>query len=90
MNIKGPTKSWADVGSSGKPVHRIWCSECGSQIAHDPEAAPDIIAIKAGTLTKELKQTLKPVCILLSCLEGSCVSKQVTWFVTDSVAYLGY
>lgn len=61
MNITGPTKSYADVGSSGKPVHRIFCSECGSPIAHDPEAAPPIIAIKAGTLSKEIKQTLKPV-----------------------------
>lgn len=61
MNITGPTKSWAGVGSSGKPVHRIFCGECGSPIAHDPEAAPPIIAIKAGTLSKEIKQTLKPV-----------------------------
>ena len=62
MKISGPTKSWAGVGSSGKPVHRIFCGECGSPIAHDPEAAPPIIAIKAGTLSKEIKQTLKPVC----------------------------
>ncbi|KAL2104786.1 hypothetical protein VUR80DRAFT_9638 [Thermomyces stellatus] len=60
VNITGPTKSWAGVGSSGKAVHRIFCGECGSPIAHDPEAAPPIIAIKAGTLSKEIKQTLKP------------------------------
>ena len=62
VNISGPTKSWADTGSSGKTVHRIFCSECGSPIAHDPEAAPEIIAIKAGTLDKEQKKNLKPVC----------------------------
>lgn len=29
------------------------CGECGSPIAHDPEAAPEIIAVKAGTLETE-------------------------------------
>ncbi|KAL2838923.1 Mss4-like protein [Aspergillus insuetus] len=60
LTINGPTKSWAGVGSSGKAVHRIFCSECGSPIAHDPEAAPPIIALKAGTLDTEIKRNLKP------------------------------
>ena len=60
VKIEGPTKSWAGVGSSGKAVHRIFCSECGSPIAHDPEAAPPIIAMKAGTLETEQKKALKP------------------------------
>ncbi|MCJ1473191.1 hypothetical protein MMC13_001842 [Lambiella insularis] len=60
LTLKGPTKSYASAGSSGKPVHRIFCSECGSPIAHDPEAAPPIIAIKAGTLDTAIKKTLKP------------------------------
>ncbi|KAF3397259.1 hypothetical protein DPV78_008252 [Talaromyces pinophilus] len=60
LTLNGPTKSWAGKGSSGKDVHRIFCSECGSPIAHDPDAAPDIIAIKAGTLDSEIKKTLKP------------------------------
>jgi hypothetical protein len=29
-------------------------------MAHDPEAAPEIIAIKAGTLEMEQKRDLKP------------------------------
>jgi hypothetical protein len=61
LTVKGPTKSWAGTGSSGKAVHRVFCSECGSPIAHDPDAAPEIIAIKAGTLDSEIKKTLKPV-----------------------------
>lgn len=61
LTINGPTKSWAGKGSSGQDVHRIFCSECGSPIAHDPDAAPPIIAIKAGTLDSEIKKTLKPV-----------------------------
>lgn len=61
LTINGPTKSWAGKGSSGFAVHRVFCSECGSPIAHDPDAAPEIIAIKAGTLDVEIKKTLKPV-----------------------------
>ena len=60
--IEGPTKSWAGKGSSGKDVHRIFCSECGSPIAHDPDAAPEIIALKGGCLDLEQKKALKPVC----------------------------
>jgi hypothetical protein len=64
LTIKGPTKSWAGKGSSGHAVHRIFCSECGSPIAHDPDAAPEIIALKAGTLDTEIKKNLKPVCTI--------------------------
>ncbi|KAL3473364.1 Mss4-like protein [Aspergillus californicus] len=60
LTITGPIKSWAGVGSSGKAVHRGFCGECGSPIFHDPEAAPPIIAIKAGTLSVEDKKALKP------------------------------
>ncbi len=41
---------------------RWFCEECGSPIAHDPDAAPEIIALKGGTLDSEIKKTLKPVC----------------------------
>lgn len=60
LKIEGPAKSWAGKGSSGKPVHRIFCSECGSPIAHDPDAAPEIIAVKAGCFDMEIKKKLKP------------------------------
>ena len=61
VNFSGPIKSFAKAGSSGKDVHRLFCSECGSPIAHDPDAAPEIIAIKGGTLDSDIKKTLKPV-----------------------------
>ncbi|KAE8372810.1 Mss4-like protein [Aspergillus bertholletiae] len=60
LKINGPVKTYRGTGSSGKAVDRIFCSECGSPIAHDPEAAPPIIALKAGTLDVELKKNLKP------------------------------
>ncbi|KAJ5625342.1 hypothetical protein N7510_001651 [Penicillium lagena] len=62
LTINGPVKTWSGKGSSGKAVHRLFCSECGSPIAHDPDAAPEIIALKAGTLDTEIKKNLKPVC----------------------------
>lgn len=61
LEIKGTTKTYSSKGSSGHSVHRIFCPECGSPIAHDPDAAPEIIALKAGTLDTEIKKTLKPV-----------------------------
>ena len=62
LTIEGPIKQYSSKGSSGFDVHRIFCSECGSPIAHDPDAAPEIIALKAGTLDPEIKKNLKPVC----------------------------
>jgi hypothetical protein len=62
LTIKGPVKKYSGTkGSSGNIVHRLFCSECGSPIAHDPDAAPEIIALKAGTLDTEIKKNLKPV-----------------------------
>ncbi|EYE90287.1 GFA family protein [Aspergillus ruber CBS 135680] len=60
LELNGPTKTYTSNGSSGQPVHRVFCGECGSPIAHDPEAAPPIIALKAGTFDTEIKKTLKP------------------------------
>lgn len=61
LTVNGPVKKYSSNGTSGNPVHRLFCSECGSPIAHDPDAAPPIIALKAGTLDSEIKKTLKPV-----------------------------
>jgi hypothetical protein len=58
--MNGPVKKWKGMGSSGNAVYRLFCSECGSPIAHDPDAAPDIIAMKAGTFDTEIKKTLEP------------------------------
>ncbi|KAL1858298.1 hypothetical protein VTK73DRAFT_7843 [Phialemonium thermophilum] len=60
VTIEGPLKKWGAPGSSGKTVWRLFCSECGSPIAHDPDAAPEIIALKGGTLDTELKKKLTP------------------------------
>jgi hypothetical protein len=51
--IKGLAERWASMDSSGNAVHRIFCSECGSPIVHDPDAALDIIAMKLEILNVE-------------------------------------
>jgi hypothetical protein len=52
-------------------VWRWFCGDCGSPIAHDPDAAPEIIALKGGTLDSEIKKGLKPVCPFLFSLSSS-------------------
>lgn len=61
--MNGPVKKWEGKGTSGQSVWRWFCEECGSPIAHDPDAAPPIIALKGGSLDSEIKKTLKPVCV---------------------------
>ncbi|KAK0635556.1 Mss4-like protein [Bombardia bombarda] len=60
LSITGPVKKYKGLGSSGNAVYRWFCEECGSPIAHDPDAAPEIIAIKGGSLDTEIKKTLNP------------------------------
>ncbi|KZT41942.1 DUF636 domain protein [Sistotremastrum suecicum HHB10207 ss-3] len=60
LTISGPYKEFIVTGASGKPSHRIFCPNCGSQIANQAEAYPDITWIKAGTLDYEVQKTLKP------------------------------
>jgi hypothetical protein len=65
LTVNGPVKKWKGTGSSGNAVWRWFCGECGSPIAHDPDAAPEIIALKGGSLDSEIKKGLKPVCFVL-------------------------
>ena len=59
-----------------------FCEECGSPIAHDPDAAPPIIALKGGSLDSEIKKTLKPVCfsfsssLLVGEMEGALLANE--------------
>ncbi|KAK3945852.1 Mss4-like protein [Diplogelasinospora grovesii] len=60
LSINGPVKKYAGKADSGNTVHRWFCETCGSPIAHEPEAAPEIIALKGGSLETEQKKALKP------------------------------
>jgi hypothetical protein len=41
---------WADTGESGEPVHRYFCSRCGSPLFARPEAAPELVSVRAVSL----------------------------------------
>ena len=46
----GKTAVYKDTGSSGIPVHRHFCSSCGSPIFADVVATPTLDWLKAGAL----------------------------------------
>lgn len=64
LSVTGPLKTFNDTGSSGKPVRRNFCPDCGSPITTDVEAMPDLVFIKAGTLddTSSLAPTMEIFC----------------------------
>ena len=64
LSVTGTLKTFNDTGSSGKPVRRNFCPDCGSPITTDVEAMPDLVFIKAGTLddTSTLAPTMEIFC----------------------------
>ncbi len=51
LTISGDSlRSFDDIGSSGKPIHRFFCNACGSPLYSQVEAAPDVVFLKAGSL----------------------------------------
>jgi len=58
--LKGDYKIYSTVGTSGKLANRYFCPNCGSQIANYPDAAPEVVYIKAGTLSNDQQQLLDP------------------------------
>ena len=87
LTINGPLKKYSSKGSSGYDVHRLFCSECGSPIIDDPDVAPEVIAIKGGTLDSDIKQTLKPVGFHIL----SCIITLVKWVWMQADPYsVGY
>lgn len=66
LQVTGELKTYQDVGSSGQPVFRRFCGNCGSPVISDTPTAEEqgIIFIKAGTLdeTADLSPTLHYWC----------------------------
>jgi len=61
LTASGSVKVYSgSKGSSGNIVHRLFCSDCGSPIAHAPDADKSIIALKGGLLDENLKKELQP------------------------------
>jgi hypothetical protein len=47
---RGAPKTFEGVGRSGHRILRHFCGICGSGIYNEPGSAPQILAVKAGTL----------------------------------------
>ena len=64
VSVTGTLASYADEGSSGQPIRRKFCSTCGSPILSEPDVAPGMVFLKAGTLddTKGLNPTKEIWC----------------------------
>lgn len=50
VSITGDVKYYESTADSGKLINRGFCPNCGSQIFGKPEAFPDMLAIRAGSL----------------------------------------
>ena len=50
LSFQGTLKSFDDQGDSGKKLYRRFCPECGSSVADEAEAMPNITMVMAGTL----------------------------------------
>ena len=50
LQVSGTLKTFTKTGSSGKPIHRRFCPECGSGIVEEADALPGIAMLNAGSL----------------------------------------
>ena len=50
LKVSGSLKTFTKIGDSGKPIHRRFCSECGSGIMDEADALPNIVMVNVGTL----------------------------------------
>ncbi len=46
----GTPRTASVLGGSGKPVHRAFCADCGAALYGIPEAHPDLVTVRAGSL----------------------------------------
>ena len=48
--IQGRPKRYTDKADSGRTLYRYFCGDCGSPLYSHRETAPQILALRAGTL----------------------------------------
>jgi hypothetical protein len=63
ITLEGETAMFEDIGSSGLPVARRYCLRCGSPPTIEPDAAPQVIMVKAGGI--DSNEWFRPVMELL-------------------------
>jgi hypothetical protein len=50
LSVEGTLGCFSKTGDSGKTIERKFCPECGSSIADEASALPDIVMLGTGTL----------------------------------------
>ena len=50
LKLEGKLARYSKTGDTGKSIHRTFCPECGSSIADEADALPDVVMLGAGTL----------------------------------------
>jgi hypothetical protein len=50
MTVTGLTKQFRRMADNGNEVTGVFCPECGVRIYHALQSAPDVLALKPGTL----------------------------------------
>jgi hypothetical protein len=50
LTVIGPTKQFTRIADSGNEVTCGFCPECGVRIYHALQSAPDVLALKPGSL----------------------------------------
>ena len=50
LSIQGTLKTFSKPGDTGNTIERSFCPECGSSIADEASAMPDVVMLGSGTL----------------------------------------
>jgi hypothetical protein len=50
LKIEGKLATYSKTGDTGKSIERRFCPECGSSIADEASAMPDVVMLGSGTL----------------------------------------
>jgi hypothetical protein len=50
LKVEGRLGTYVKTGDSGKAIERRFCPECGSSIADEASALPDVVMLGTGTL----------------------------------------
>ena len=50
LTVQGPLATYTKPGDTGKTIERRFCPACGSSVADEASALPDVVMLGAGTL----------------------------------------
>ena len=71
VQVEGELKTYSVIGSSGKPIHRHFCPNCGTWVTCTFEVGPGFIGLLAGTLDEPV--AFEPI------YESYCDNEQPWW-----------